>query len=101
MIKQEIEIAARKQIGFYFEDIRRQRDISKGEVCRRASITRLQYNDVIAGEKNYTISTFLNIVKALDCYFFLADKEDEHLNAEHMKEQANPSKAMDFKKFKK
>lgn len=96
-INKQVAQEARKQIGFYIEDIRKQREISKGEVCRRSGITRDQYNFIVSGKKDYTISTFFAVIQAMDYYFFLADKEGEHLNFEHMETKIDSSKAMDFK----
>ncbi len=59
---------------------------------------RKQMKAIKQKEKDYTISTFLDIIKALDCDFLLVNKEKEHLNPEHKSSKDEPSKAMDFTK---
>lgn len=99
-MEQEVLNEARVQIGKYIDDIMKQRNINKVDLCKKAGITRWQLYYMRNGTKPYTIDTFLKVTKALDCYFFLADREGEHLNPEHMVKKSDPSNAMNFKKKK-
>lgn len=98
MIHKEILQKARQQVGLYIADIMRQRGINKMQLAEKAGVKRDAIYSILKGDKAYTIDTFLMVVQALDCYFFLADKEGEHLNFEHMEKKSDPDKAMDFKK---
>jgi len=98
MIKKEIFLKARQQVGLYIAAVMKQRGINKMQLAERAGIERHQLYSILKGNTAYTIDTFLVVIQALDCYFFLADKEGEHLNFEHMEEKSDPDKAMDFGK---
>jgi len=98
MIQKEILKKARQQVGLYIADIMQQRGINKKQLADKAGVKRDAIYAILDGSKAYTIDTFLQVIQALDCYFFLSDKEGEHLNFEHMEEKSDPGKAMDFKK---
>lgn len=87
---------ARKQIGLYITDIMHQRGINKVKLSEKAEINRQQLDYILNG-RTYEIDNFLKVITALDCYFYLADKEGEHLNTNHMVNKMDPNKAMDFK----
>ena len=93
----EVLNTARKQIGIYLADIMKQRGINKLKLSERAQIKRNQLDYVLNGSREYNIGTFLKIITALDCYFYLAEKEGNHLNPDHMFKQMDPNKSMDFK----
>jgi len=88
---------ARRQIGIYIADIMQQRKVNKVQLAERADVERSQLDSVLNGSKEYTIGTFLKVITALDCYFYLAEKEGNHLNHEHMLKQMDEDKAMNFK----
>ncbi len=96
MVQKEILEKARQQVGLYIADIMKQRGMNKKQLSEKAGIGRNQLDPMLNGSKAYTIDTFLMVVQALDCYFFLADKEGEHLNFDHMEKKSDPDKAMDF-----
>jgi len=95
-MKPEILTEARIQVGKYIAEIMKQRQINKVDLSEKAGINRQQLDFVLNGNREYTIDTFLKVITALDCYFFLADKEGQHLNFEHMQKKANPDKSMNF-----
>lgn len=75
---------AREKVGAYLRDIRNHRELSQRDLAERAGVTQGQVVNVEGGNTAYTIDTFLAITSALDCYFFLADREGKHLDAEHL-----------------
>jgi transcriptional regulator with XRE-family HTH domain len=95
-INKLVAVEARKQVGFYLQDVLNQRGWNRAFLAEKSGLSREQIKWILEGDREYTIDTFLSIIQALDCYFFLADKEGEHLNFEHMNKKANPEKGMDF-----
>ena len=80
----EISKIARQQIGLYLRDIRGHKQISKYKMAQLTGMTRRQIMDIEKGETNYSIDSFLAYIQAVDCYFYLADKEGKHLDSDHM-----------------
>lgn len=51
---------------------------------------KMRYETVKAieeGSSSYTIDSFIEYIIAIDCYIFFGNKEGNHLDFEHMKEQ--------------
>lgn len=84
----EISKIARQKIGLYLRDIRKHKKISAYKIAKDTGLTQNQIAAIEKGETSYTIDSFLAYVQALDCYFFLANKDGEHLNFEHMKKKS-------------
>lgn len=77
-------IAARVKLGEYLRGIREHRGLSQRALAEKAGITQGQVTSVEKGSTAYTIDTFLAVTSALDCYFFLADREGKHLDHQHL-----------------
>ena len=97
-INKEVSKEARRQVGAYLSEILKQRGWTKTFLSKKSGLTREQINWMLDGSREYTIDTFLVVIQAMDCYFFLADKEGEHLNFDHMEGKSDPEKGMDFEK---
>lgn len=84
---------ARKQIGLHLRTLRLDRKISTIQLREATGLTERDINDIEANKHNYSIDNFLRYIQAMDMYFFLSEKEGEHLNFEHMNSKADPDKA--------
>jgi transcriptional regulator with XRE-family HTH domain len=93
MINPEVLKEARKQIGLHLRKLRIDRKISIIQLIEATGMTEKDINDIEANKRNYSIDNFLRYIQALDMYFFLSEKEGEHLNFDHMNSKANPDKA--------
>ena len=94
-MKIEVLNEARQQVGIYLSDILKQRGWTRTLLAEKSGLTREQIKWILAGERSYTIDSFLKVVRALDCYFFLSSKDGEHLNPEHMQKKMDEDQAMD------
>jgi transcriptional regulator with XRE-family HTH domain len=88
-MNKEILKESRKVIGNYLKETRKEKKISLYKCSKLSGLSIGQINSIEKGEKDYTFSSFLRIINSLDCYFFLKDKENEHLNFSHMLEKLN------------
>jgi transcriptional regulator with XRE-family HTH domain len=93
MINPEVLTEACRQIGFLFRNLRKERNIGTKTMSQMTGMTETQILDIELNRRNYTINNFLKYVQALDCYFFLSEKEGHHLDHEHMISKMNPDKA--------
>lgn len=93
MIHQEVLNEARKQIGILLRNLRIERNIKMSEMSDATGLTEKQITVIEENQDNYSIDDFLRIVQALDMYFFLSEKEGEHLNFEHMLKKSDPGEA--------
>lgn len=65
--------------------------MSRNELVRKTGLTYQQIIKIEEGKGGYNIDSFLRITSALDCYFYLADREGKHLDFDHMhKQSGNP-----------
>ncbi len=97
MVNKEILKEAKKQIGFYLKEIIKERGHTPYSFAQKYGYNRTNFNKLLNGEIEYTIDKFLSIIKDLDVYFYLADKEGEHLNFDHMIKKSDPDNSMDFR----
>lgn len=88
MINEKVVIAARKLVGQHLKNIREEKQLSYYAVGKLAGMSIEQIQGVESGEKAYTFDSFLKITHALDCYFFLEDKDGKHLDFADMAEKA-------------
>jgi len=79
-MNQQIINEARRQTGLYLQEILRQKGWSKYRLAKEAGMIRAQVYKVLDGSSPYTIDTFFKIISALDCYFYIADREGKHLD---------------------
>lgn len=84
----KISKIARQKIGLYLRDIRKHKGLSAYKIAQLTGLTENQIASIEKGLTSYTIDSFLSYVQALDCYFFLANKDGEHLNFDHMKKKS-------------
>lgn len=87
-MKKEIKEEARKQIGKYLEGIRLEKGISTYKITKEHGLKYEEIRAIEEGSANYTIDNFLIYLSALDCYFYLADKDGKHLDFEDMARKA-------------
>jgi transcriptional regulator with XRE-family HTH domain len=92
-MKSEILIEARHQVGLYLRKLRKEKGISAAALHRQTGMSLTQIQDIEQGRRSYGIDNFLKYISAIDCYFFLADKEGHHLDFNHMASKADPDKA--------
>lgn len=92
-MKTEILTEARKQIGLLLQNLSQERKLSIDALSELTGMSNDQILDITLNRKNYPIDDFLRFIQALDVYFFLSEKEGEHLNFDHMLKKANPDEA--------
>lgn len=80
MINEKVVIAARKLVGRHLKNIREEKQLTYYAVGKLAGMSIEQIQGIESGEKAYTFDSFLKITHALDCYFFLEDKNGNKLD---------------------
>lgn len=88
MINEQVVIIARKKVGQYLQSIREEKKLTYYAVAKLAGLSIEQVQGIESGEKAYTFDSFLKITHALDCYFFLEDKDGKHLDFADMAEKS-------------
>ena len=86
-MKDEIKLVARQKIGEYLKSIREDKKITTYQMIKETGIRFEAIKSIEEGSSNYTIDNFLTYVSALDCYFYLANKEGKHLDHDDMIEK--------------
>jgi transcriptional regulator with XRE-family HTH domain len=79
-MNKEIKLLARQKIGEHLAAIRKEKQISTYALREQFGIRFEVIQAIEEGSKNYTIDNFLAYISALDCYFYLANKEGKHLD---------------------
>lgn len=85
-LNKEVTSIARQKVGQYLIDIRVHKKYSRNEMVRLTGLTYQQIQAIETGSGNYSIDAFLTYVTALDCYFYLANKDGSDL----IKQADNP-----------
>lgn len=80
-----------KKIALYLRDVRKYRGISQKEFSANSGLNIEVINAIETGDFNYTIDDFFAYISAVDCYFYLADREGKHLDREHLVNQVDNS----------
>jgi transcriptional regulator with XRE-family HTH domain len=93
MINPEVLKEARNQIGKLLRNLRTERKIGTKTLSEMTGMNETQILDIELNRRNYGIDNFLKYIQALDMYFFLSEKEGEHLNSEHMMKKSDPDNA--------
>ena len=88
VINEELLLTARQQVGQYLRSIREEKQLTYYAVAKLAGLSIEQVQSIEAGDKAYTIDSFLKITHALDTYFFMEDKDGKHLDFIDMAEKA-------------
>ena len=88
MISEQILLTARQKVGQYLQSIREEKQLTYYAVAKLAGLSIEQVQSIEAGDKSYTIDSFLKIAHALDTYFFMEDKDGKHLDFIDMAEKA-------------
>ena len=83
---------ARKVIGKYLADIRAERKQTYYAVMKTSGLTIDQIKGIESGDKNYSIDSFLAYTAAVDCYFYLASREDKKESPHDLDDLAKQSK---------
>ena len=79
MINPKVLNEARKQIGLHFRKLRNDRKIGTKTLSEKSGLTEAQIIDMELNRRNYTIDSFLRYIQAMDMYFFLSEKDGNHL----------------------
>jgi transcriptional regulator with XRE-family HTH domain len=93
MTNPEVLKEARKQIGLLLRNLRKERKIGTKTLSQATGMGEDKILDIELNRTNYSIDHFLKYIQALDLYFFLSEKEGEHLNFDHMLKKSDPDKA--------
>jgi transcriptional regulator with XRE-family HTH domain len=83
-MKKEIKELARKKIGEYLKSMRLEKGVSTYQMTKTHGIRFEAIQAIEEGSSNYTIDNFLTYISALDCYFYLANRDSKHLDFEDM-----------------
>lgn len=83
-MKKEIKEVSRQKIGEYLKSLREEKGISTYQMTKSHGIRFEAIQAIEEGSSNYTIDNFLTYISALDCYFYLANRDRKHLDKEDM-----------------
>ena len=83
-MKKEVKEVARQKIGEYLKSLRDEKGISTYQMTKSHGIRFEAIQAIEEGSSNYTIDNFLTYISALDCYFYLANRDGKHLDQEDM-----------------
>jgi len=81
--KKVIEIA-RQTVGSYLQNLRNEKNISAYKITKETGLTFEQIKSIENGSSAYTIDSFLTYIGAIDCYFYLANRDEKHLDEKDM-----------------
>lgn len=84
MMKKEVKEIARQKIGEYIKSLREEKGISTYQMTKSHGIRFEVIQAIEEGSSNYTIDNFLTYISALDCYFYLANRDGKHLDQADM-----------------
>lgn len=88
----QVTLIARQKIGLYLRDIRKDKGLSAYRIAKDTGLTEEQIGNIEKGTKAYTIDSFLAYITALDCYFYLANKDGKENDLDHLvKKSKDPS----------
>lgn len=84
-LNQKVTEIARQKIGQYLKDIRKFKNLTILEMAEKTGTGVKTISAIENGSKNYTIDAFLSYINAVNCYFYLANKdEDDDLNLDKL-----------------
>ncbi|MCO6367862.1 hypothetical protein GBO34_00855 [Roseivirga pacifica] len=83
-MNKEIKEVARQKIGEYLKSLREEKGISTYQMTKSHGIRFEAIQAIEEGSSNYTIDNFLTYISALDCYFYLANRDGKHLDHDYM-----------------
>jgi len=95
MINEKVIITARQLVGQHLKNIRKEKKLTFYAVAKQAEMSIEQVQGVESGKTAYTFDSFLKITHALNCYFFLEDKNGKHLDFADMAEKAISKKGQE------
>lgn len=88
----EISKIARQRIGLYLSDLRKHKKISVYRIAKDTGMTQEQIRSIEKGDRSYTIDSFLAYIKAIDCYFYLANRDGKENDLDNLvKQMDNPA----------
>ena len=83
-MNKEIKQVARQKIGEYLKSLRKEKGISTYQMTKSHGIRFEAIQAIEKGSRNYTIDNLLTYISALDCYFYLANRDVKHLDYDYM-----------------
>jgi transcriptional regulator with XRE-family HTH domain len=84
MMNDMVKQLARQKVGQYLKGIREGKGLSTYQITKEHGIRFEVIKAIEEGSSNYTIDNFLGYIGAIDCYFYLENKEGKHLDADDM-----------------
>lgn len=75
MIEKQVKELARQKVGEFLKSIRDEKGISTYQMTKSHGIRFEVIQAIESGSANYTIDNFLVYIAAIDCYFYLANRE--------------------------
>lgn len=79
-----ILIQARKLIGAHLRSIREEKGLSTYAITKSHGMRFEAIEAVEQGSSSYTIDTFLTYISAIDCYFYTANRDGQHLSQDDL-----------------
>jgi transcriptional regulator with XRE-family HTH domain len=83
-MKKEVKQVARQKIGEHLRILRTEKNISTYQMTKQYGIRFEAIQAIEEGTNNYTIDNFLTYIAAIDCYFYLANREGKHLDQQDL-----------------
>lgn len=79
-MNKQIKEIARQKVGQYLKAIREEKGITTYQLTKQFGIRFEAIKAIEEGSANYSIDNFLAYIQAVDCYFYLANRDGQHLN---------------------
>ncbi len=83
-MNKQIIITARQHVGLYLRSVRQEKKLTLYAVAKLSGIKQAQLKAIESGSHSYTIDTFMKVIRVLDCYFILKDRQGRHLDMDHL-----------------
>lgn len=80
-------ITARKMLCEYLRNQAKEKGLSTYEIARKTGFKQQNVHRMLSGEHTPTLDNFMTLAMAIDCYFFIIDKDEDSDLAKMMKDR--------------
>jgi transcriptional regulator with XRE-family HTH domain len=84
MINEKVLKEARKKIGEYLSEVRKEKEVSYYRIEKETGLKQQRCKAIENGADNYTIDSLLKLMNILDLYIFFSPREGKHLDIDDM-----------------
>ncbi len=79
--------AARQMLCRYIQTLAKEKGISQKEIAEKTGFTESNVSRMLAGKYPPTLDNFIKLAEAVNCYFFILDKEADDDLTEMMRKR--------------